>query len=267
MDADVVLPDLVDESPKPWGVWATLGFSLLVYIVFQFVQTVVIVVYARVAAGIRTPAEIEGFETNGMALSLASWTSLPFVLGSIVLLVKLRGWSARDYLAMRRVSGKTLLAWLGLALLLEGILAILSANSHRSQTDFVIQVYKTAGSLPFLWATLLVAAPLFEELLFRGFMFQGIQRSRLGDPRRDRADGAGVHRHAHPVRCPSACRNLCIWPSLGSGSPHIRFCVYDNGHACIGQSYFSPSGAYVRCVGKVDARRRPWRFSRRQPST
>jgi uncharacterized protein len=31
-----------------------------------------------------------------------------------------------------------------------------------------------------LWATLLVAAPLMEETLFRGFMIRGIERSRLG---------------------------------------------------------------------------------------
>ena len=77
--------------------------------------------------------------------------------------------------------GKTLLAWLGLALALEGSFAILSAAGHPSKTDYMIQVYETAGFLPLLWVTLLVEGPLLEELFFRGFMFQGIQRSRLGD--------------------------------------------------------------------------------------
>jgi len=41
-------------------------------------------------------------------------------------------------------------------------------------------VYRTAGSLALLWTALLIAGPVFEELLFRGFMFRGIQASRLG---------------------------------------------------------------------------------------
>ena len=187
MEADRVVAEIVAELPKPWGLWATLGFSLLVVAVWQLVGSVVLVIYAGVAAGVSSPAEltpelVEGFRTNGMVLSVVSWVSLPFVLGLIVLLVKLRRrWSVRDYLAMHRVTGKTLLAWLGLALLLEGSLAILSAAGRPTKTDYMIQVYETAGFLPLLWATLLVEAPLFEELFFRGFMFQGIQQSRLGD--------------------------------------------------------------------------------------
>jgi uncharacterized protein len=34
--------------------------------------------------------------------------------------------------------------------------------------------------VPLLWLALIVAAPLGEELLFRGFWFQGFTRSRLG---------------------------------------------------------------------------------------
>jgi uncharacterized protein len=125
---------------------------------------------------------VEGIDSDGLLLSLASWITLPFVVGFIVLLVKLRGrWSAHDYLAMRPVGWKSLFVGLGSIVLLaaafEGIDVLLG---HPSTGEFMIQVYQTAGFVPLLWATLLVEAPLFEELFFRGFMFRGIQQSRLG---------------------------------------------------------------------------------------
>jgi len=42
------------------------------------------------------------------------------------------------------------------------------------------EAYATAGSLPLLWLALVIAAPLFEELFFRGFLFAGLVSSRLG---------------------------------------------------------------------------------------
>ena len=45
---------------------------------------------------------------------------------------------------------------------------------------FMVEAYRTAGFVPLFWLALIVAAPLAEETLFRGFLFEGIVRSRLG---------------------------------------------------------------------------------------
>jgi len=47
-------------------------------------------------------------------------------------------------------------------------------------SDFMISAYQTAGSLPLLWIVICVVAPIAEELLFRGFFYKGLSRSRLG---------------------------------------------------------------------------------------
>jgi hypothetical protein len=44
----------------------------------------------------------------------------------------------------------------------------------------MIDAYKTASSLPALLFAIVVVAPIFEEIFFRGFLFQGIRASRLG---------------------------------------------------------------------------------------
>jgi membrane protease YdiL (CAAX protease family) len=46
--------------------------------------------------------------------------------------------------------------------------------------DSSIDAYRAAGSPLAYFAALVIAAPLYEELLFRGFLFKGIARSRLG---------------------------------------------------------------------------------------
>jgi hypothetical protein len=44
----------------------------------------------------------------------------------------------------------------------------------------MVDAYKTASSLPVLLFAIVVVAPIFEEIFFRGFLFQGIRYSRLG---------------------------------------------------------------------------------------
>ena len=46
--------------------------------------------------------------------------------------------------------------------------------------EFMIDAYQTAGFVPLLWVALVVMAPVFEEIFFRGFIFPGIRNSRLG---------------------------------------------------------------------------------------
>ncbi len=68
--------------------------------------------------------------------------------------------------------------WLGLVLFVSDMLAI--ATGRPAVPDFMHLAYDTADSKLLLWLALVVAAPLFEELLFRGFLFQGLRQSVLG---------------------------------------------------------------------------------------
>jgi membrane protease YdiL (CAAX protease family) len=43
----------------------------------------------------------------------------------------------------------------------------------------MLEIYASASVPILLWSTLIVAAPLFEELLFRGLLFQALLETRL----------------------------------------------------------------------------------------
>ena len=44
----------------------------------------------------------------------------------------------------------------------------------------MVDVYKTAYFTPLLWFAFVIVGPLMEEIVFRGFMFKGIEHSKMG---------------------------------------------------------------------------------------
>jgi len=58
---------------------------------------------------------------------------------------------------------------------------VVNQYTERPMPSWMVDSYKTAGVLPLFWFTLVIAAPIFEELLFRGFLFEGLRYSRIGN--------------------------------------------------------------------------------------
>ena len=91
----VVVAQVVDEQPKPWGFWATAGLSLAVMGTLVFMQSVTAVGFIVLAGtgGQVGPSKefIAHLTSNGLLLSLATWFSLPFTLGLTVLFVRSAG--------------------------------------------------------------------------------------------------------------------------------------------------------------------------------
>jgi uncharacterized protein len=182
---NAVLAELVEPTtlvqPKPWGLWPTLGFSLAVVVAFVAIHAAVEIVFLVVQLP-KTPST-DHYVYNGLSVSVATWISMPVCVAFVVLLAKLRNQlSVRDYLSLHRVPVRQFLAWAGILLLFvvatDGITWLLGRDVVP---PVMIEMYRTAVIVPLFWATLIIAAPLFEETFFRGFMFRGIQQSRLGN--------------------------------------------------------------------------------------
>lgn len=128
--------------------------------------------------------EVEGFVSHALTVSLVSIAAVPAELAVIWLAVRLARWSFADYLALVRPERRHLLFGLGcLAVLLP--LADLSSwlAGQPVVPDFVQNLYRTARDAGTIWLVaiaLVGAAPLAEELVFRGFMFRGLVASRVG---------------------------------------------------------------------------------------
>jgi uncharacterized protein len=182
---DLVLAELVEPlavvEPRPWGFWLTLVLSLAVIVVFIAIQTVVTIVF--MVAQMPTKPITSDYEPSGLLVSVATWISAPVCVALVILLTKLRGQlSVRDYLSLHRVSLGRFVAWAALLLIFVAIAdGATWLLRHEVVNKFMLDSYRTAVFVPLLYAALWIAAPVFEETFFRGFMFRGIQQSRLGN--------------------------------------------------------------------------------------
>jgi hypothetical protein len=89
--------------------------------------------------------------------------------------------SVTNYIGFKEPSKREWVQWLlilaGFMFLSDGVSFLL----HQPVVPpFMIDAYQTASSLPTLLFAIVVVAPIFEEIFFRGFLFQGIRYSRLG---------------------------------------------------------------------------------------
>ncbi len=168
--------------PGPWGFWATVGLTVVLGLAGIMVEVIVVLVAMAAGAVFHFEVPLEGLESNGLFLAVGTCASAPLVLGLAWCFAALRKtMPARDYLGLRMVPVRTLARWAGVMLLFiaasDGLSVLLG---KPIVPEFMERAYATAGFVPLLWLTLLVAAPLTEETLFRGFFFAGVCRSRLG---------------------------------------------------------------------------------------
>jgi uncharacterized protein len=186
----LVAAEVVEEPKSPWGLWMTLLLSFLVMAVFFAVQTGVAIVCFVIAIACGqfdprgNPEFIQQFAECGWVLAATTWACLPFTIGAIYFFVRLRKrWTLREYLGWEPVPFRQACLWL------TAVAAFLSASEFCSwwlelsnESNWMKNIGETAGWLPLVWATMLIAAPVFEECFFRGFFFRGLQASLLGSP-------------------------------------------------------------------------------------
>ncbi|NJK62456.1 MAG: CPBP family intramembrane metalloprotease [Synechococcaceae cyanobacterium SM2_3_1] len=170
-------------DPQPWGFWPTLGFGLLVGVVFVGVQTLVAWVYLAQqfsSQGIPSDPEslINDLQFNGQVLALATLATTPICTLLVILLAWLRRRLAVvSYLGLSPPGWGALGRWLLLTLLLVGATDGLRLLLNRPIVpEFAIRTFQSAD-LGLLVVALVIAAPLTEEFFFRGFLLPGWQSS------------------------------------------------------------------------------------------
>mgnify|MGYP000483524535 CR=1 FL=1 len=182
-----------DQTKHYWGFWATIALSLLVFLVFSIIQTIALLsyVYAVDAHAIQYLTESDStfaFEQllnkylfNGDAIAVAE---IPAAIIGVLMIIWF-AWMRKpltidEYLELTIPSLKSMLGFLGLIILAMILMEAVNYFLDRPVPEFMTKVYANTQNLPLLWIAVSVAAPFFEEFLFRGFLLEGMARSRLG---------------------------------------------------------------------------------------
>lgn len=181
MTDGVVLED--SRGPRHWGALGTVLWGAGIAFVFVAIQTVFMLAYlSRGNVGLTDEQMltlIAAQESNGVFLSLAILLTTVLCVPLIFGVAKLkRGSVLGEYLAFKAIPIKALGQWLGLTVLVIVVLDILTAALGQPVVpEFMKAAYSSAEPVWLLWLAFVVAAPLSEELFFRGFLFKGLERA------------------------------------------------------------------------------------------
>lgn len=170
----------------PFGFWMTTLLTVVTILLWGISQSIVLILYAQQANLKLGAAEIEALSTNGFFLGLVTVTTAPLAILLTWLWVWLRsrtGYPIHEYLGLKPVSLKTVLIWCA-----AGVAVAFAADFAKEAlglpvvSEFVIESYKTARPFWLYALAIAVMAPLWEELLFRGFVYDGYAKTRALGP-------------------------------------------------------------------------------------
>lgn len=161
-----------------WGLLATLGWTLLIALAFALLQFATLLFALPASDG---PDSSDRFMTSaddGTWIALATLTTSFGCSLLILAIIRLkRGSRVADYLALRGVAPVTALHWfLLLATLMVIADAIMVWLERPVIPEFMARTYATTEQPWLLWMALVLAAPFFEELLFRGFLMRCLEQ-------------------------------------------------------------------------------------------
>ena len=167
----------------PWGFWATTAWGSGVLVAFFVLQSVAAIPFVAAAMSENPDIDVvQVLEANAAYLAVAILVAGIGCTSIILLLTGIRrGASIREYLALRWPGTRQLLAWLAIAAVIVVVLDLLTTLLGREVVpEWWLNVYASATSPLLLGFATVFAAPLFEEAFFRGFLFPGLSRSKLG---------------------------------------------------------------------------------------
>jgi len=179
MQSDL-LPNTYYAPGRPWGIAATFGLSAVIWYSMELLQA---------AMGLSMDSVLSRWgwvsaSENTQALNFAIITCIAAIMCSALVIAAagLRdNLEPRAYLALQPVPGKQLLHWLVVtAIIVAQTDLVIYLVKGELLPEQWIEIYRSVQSPLLFWVALVVATPIFEELLFRGFIFQGIRASPLG---------------------------------------------------------------------------------------
>jgi membrane protease YdiL (CAAX protease family) len=170
--------------PEPWGLLATIAWGVAGFCIWFAAQFAVILGYVMTHPETGDAAVMRAMATDGFLLALVTIVAGPAWIGVMAIAARWRGWHVADYLALvvpRRSDFAFGLACMAALLIAFDVLTY--ATGRDLVPTFMFESYKTArasGSLVLFFIAVVIIGPVTEEIVFRGFLFRGLNASFLG---------------------------------------------------------------------------------------
>jgi len=174
------------ETSANWGLLGTILWGIgvaLIFILLQLGVTLILVMPGQrdlseqQMATLLASAENDGFMLSVITI-VSALVCVPLVVGIAALKRKSK---ISDYFALKPVTPRSLILWLGGLMLVIALSDGLTALLGKPVVPvFMRAAYDTAQPQWLFWLALVVAAPLFEETFFRGFLYTGFASTFMG---------------------------------------------------------------------------------------
>jgi membrane protease YdiL (CAAX protease family) len=157
------------ERRPPWGYIMTFVWVILAVLVLSPVIGIAALFVFRPEA--ISLGGVDLLVKDGAAIAISNVPANVVQVAVVALAARRPGWSVAEYLGM---------ALLILVPFLLGYDAVTYLLGRDIVPPFQVDTYQSArdaGMLPLFWFALVIAAPVAEEIVFRGFLFRGWVRS------------------------------------------------------------------------------------------
>ncbi len=166
-----------------WGFWGTLFFGMFILIAFLIGQLLPLIFYMIVKG-------MESFDTLVASFITDSFLLFLSVMGGMLLAVPValgvaklkKGSILKDYFSLNGFKWKTLGFWMLLLIVLQIATGyLIEALGEKDIPNFMMNLeYPTLMAKILLLVAVVVGAPVFEEVFFRGFLLKGFSNTFMG---------------------------------------------------------------------------------------
>jgi membrane protease YdiL (CAAX protease family) len=228
-DAGTMTSDAAINTTR-WTGWRITAYFVLVLITFLVAQFLGVAALAVMLA-LGDPAfdAREWLDQNQMSGNVLFAGALASTAICVPLIVALAGSDRWRFLGIQKTSVRSLLVWCGVLIAFVAVSDLITVSLGRPIVPDVMLEGFSAGHTISLLLALLLLAPLFEELFFRGFLLGALQ-------------AAGAHQWV------AAATTSALWSVL-----HLQYDLYGivsifAGGLLLAAARFS-TGSILPCLG------------------
>lgn len=181
-------PPLPAALSSPWNGWWTLLWAFVIFIVWQVVVTVVVLVAGFQRGAFSNPGTMEkrvaDLALDGDVAGVAAFLAIFVVCPLCWFLGRVRpGFSGWSYLGNDRVKWWHWPVWGAATIACSVIFGMLAPYLGVKEKDDSMVAMAASTDIPLLlYLGVGIGAPLVEEFIFRGMLWRGWRASRLGLP-------------------------------------------------------------------------------------
>ncbi len=167
------------KGDEVWSPFRTILLCFAILIVNALFAVVIFIAFIiiMIPQGEFAFSEANLSKYTGLIISVLTVVSTVVTVSMVILLINIRkGLRYKEYLALTSASVRATAVWLAVTAVWIWVSDL--ATDYLGCTageDIVNEIFATAVSYPLLWIAICIAAPLMEEILFRGFIYKGFQ--------------------------------------------------------------------------------------------